>query len=47
MEKKIVINGKTYIESNTSTFNAIFLIEEFVKKFVEEGKITEEKPAKK
>jgi hypothetical protein len=47
MEKKIVINEKTYSESATSTFNAIFLIEEFVKKFVEEKKITEEKPGKK
>jgi hypothetical protein len=47
MEKKITINGKTYSESAEGTFNAIFLIEEFVKKFVEEGKITEEKPAKK
>ena len=47
MEKKIVINGKTYNESAESTFKAIELIEEFIKKFAEEGKITEEKPAKK
>jgi hypothetical protein len=47
MEKKIVINGKTYSESAESTFKAIFFIDECVKKFVKEGKIIEEKPAKK
>jgi len=46
MDRKIVINGTTYTESKTSTFKAVELIEEFIKKFVEEGKITEEKPKK-
>jgi hypothetical protein len=47
MEKTIVINGKTYTEAANSTFKAVHLIEEFIKTFVTEGKVTEEKPAKK
>lgn len=46
MDKKIVINGTTFTESKDSNFKAVELIEEFIKKFVEEGKIKEEKPKK-